>query len=44
MRAEPEIAKLLHLIEALIAHEAELSESVRTAMTDLDEAESGAPT
>jgi uncharacterized membrane protein len=39
VQAEAEIAKLLHLVEALMAHQAELAESVRTAVTDLNEPE-----
>lgn len=39
VRAEAEIARLLHLVEALIAHQAELTDSVRTAIADSDEPE-----
>jgi uncharacterized membrane protein len=34
VQAEAEIAKLLHLVEALLAHEAQLTESTRTTMAD----------
>jgi uncharacterized membrane protein len=37
VRAEAEIAKLLHLVETLTGHQAELTDSVRTAITDPDE-------
>ncbi len=36
VRAEAEIARLLHLIEALAAHQAELAESVRTGSRQPD--------
>lgn len=43
VRAEAEIAKLLHLVEALIAHQAELTDSVRTAIGDSDEPDATPP-
>jgi uncharacterized membrane protein len=39
VQAEAEIAKLLHLVQALMAHQAELAESVRTVMADPNEPE-----
>jgi uncharacterized membrane protein len=46
LQAEAEIAKLLHLVEALVAHQAEVAESVRTAVADPHEpgGEDRAPT
>ena len=39
VQAEAEIAKLLHLVQALMAHQAELAETMRTAMADPNEPE-----
>jgi len=38
VQAEAEIAKVLHLVEALMAHQAELAESMRTSTADANEA------
>jgi uncharacterized membrane protein len=37
VQAEAEIAKLLHLVEALLAHQAELAETMRTTVPDASE-------
>ena len=39
VQAEAEIAKLLHLVEALMAHQADLAESMRSAQGDSNELE-----
>ena len=39
VQAEAEIAKLLHLVQALMAHQADLAETMRSVMTESNDPE-----